>query len=458
MSAKTSRSERSTGAGRAPRATEDAPAREAPAGTVGPQLMPSPSCVHCGFCLPACPTYAVLGTELDNPRGRLALMSALDSGRVDATPAVVRHLDACLGCRACETACPSGVPYAEHLAQARASLRTSRARPRSQRLLEAWILRAVGAAPTTQRLGAWALRLLSWSRLPRFATGKRMRRWLPSGAAQALELLRSRPLAPVSLPRVTAPIGEPRMRVGLLTGCAGHWLYGSVNAATVRLLTAAGCEVVVPPGQRCCGALHAHSGHTRGARRLASANIKAFAAAGELDAIVTNAAGCGSTMKEYEQLFAQDDPTLRDQARAFAHKTRDALELLAELGLPAPRREVRGSVAYHHACHLHHAQGIRTAPTDLLARIPGLELRPLEDAERCCGSAGIYNVLQPDVAAALLDDKLTRLKHTDADVVAAANPGCLLHIARGLKQHGCSMRAVHPIELLDQACRETDDG
>jgi glycolate oxidase iron-sulfur subunit len=232
-----------------------------------------------------------------------------------------------------------------------------------------------------------------------------------------------------------------------------RWVAGSVNEAAARLLAASGVEVAAPAGQGCCGALHVHSGDREGARRLARANIAAFERAGPLDAIVVTSAGCGSAMKSYGALF-EDDAAWRARAAAFAARVKDALELLAEVGLPPARRELRASVAYHDACHLAHAQGIRAQPRALLASVPGLTLVPLADADRCCGSAGIYNVLHPDVAAQILAAKIERLKASGATIAAAANPGCLLQIASGAREAGIPLRVAHPLELLDEATRE----
>jgi glycolate oxidase iron-sulfur subunit len=266
-------------------------------------------------------------------------------------------------------------------------------------------------------------------------------------------LLAAVPPRPRSLPPLTPARGARGLRVGFLEGCVNRWIFGHVNEAAARLLAQSGCDVVAPAAQRCCGALHVHSGDLEGARRLARTNIEAFEAAGTLDAIVVTAAGCGSAMKEYGALF-ENDPAWKTRAERFAAKVKDALELLAELGPLPIRREVRASLAYHDACHLAHAQRIRSQPRALLASVPGLELVPLAEADRCCGSAGIYNVLHPEVASVILQSKLERLRDSGASWVAAANPGCLLHIAAGARRAGSRIRAVHPLEVLDEACRE----
>jgi glycolate oxidase iron-sulfur subunit len=405
--------------------------------------------VHCGFCLPACPTYDVLGTEMDSPRGRLHTMLALDAGRIAPTEAVVRHLDLCLMCRACETACPSGVPFSHLLEDTRESLVGSSVRPRSQRVMERLITWAVALPPGVQRAGSLALRAAE-----RLGLGKRLADSSRGTGPRAMAagLLLSSPPDPTRLPTITPAVGQRRMRVGMLTGCVARWTFGRVNEATALLLSRAGCEVVVAPAQRCCGALHLHGGRKAGARKLARRNIAAFDEVGHLDAVIVNAAGCGTALKDYGRLLA-DDPLWADRAARFAASTRDALELLDELGLPPPKRPVPRRVAYHDACHLAHGQGIRSGPRRLLESIPGLTLVPLADADRCCGSAGIYNILHPAEAQAILDPKLDRLAASGAEVVAAANPGCLMHLAAGARRAGLALETRHPLELLAEAYR-----
>jgi glycolate oxidase iron-sulfur subunit len=453
------------------------------------------TCIHCGFCLPACPTYDVLGTEMDSPRGRLYLMSALETGRIGISEPLVRHLDLCLGCRACESECPSGVPYGAHLEKARERLRGAETRPGGQKGIESLILAAVALPPPAQRIGAALLGLVQRSGLARLVAGiggtaasggaPRVRGGTesPTGKSAAAGsaapeagpprqrdltlpssggtlprlrtmglLLASMQVRPVSLPNITPARGPRKLRVGFLEGCVNRWVFGDVNQAAARLLAGSGCEVVVPSGQRCCGALHAHSGELEGARELARKNIVAFEKEGALDAIIVAAAGCGAAMKDYGALLA-GDPAWGERAARFSAKTRDALELLAELDALKPVREVRAAVAYHDACHLAHGQGVRAQPRSLLASVPGLRLVPLVDADRCCGSAGIYNVLHPGVAGAVLEAKLDRIRASGATIVAAANPGCLLQLAAGARRAGLAVRTAHPLELLDEACR-----
>jgi len=410
-------------------------------------------CVHCGFCLPACPTYRVLGNEADSPRGRLVLMDALESGRIAASPTVMAHLDQCLLCRACETACPSGVAYGSQLQRIRATHRDGAGRPWNERLLERLALWAVTLPNWLHDAGAAVARALRDTSLVRSLARR------PGRVGTAARLMRSADWSSVPLPSVTPAAvrraGEGPPRVGLLEGCVGRSLFSKVNAATVRLLSESGCEVVVPDGQRCCGALHAHAGDLAGARTLARRNIAAFERAGTLDAVVVNAAGCGSALAEYGELLA-DDPTWAERARALSASVKDALELLDERGLPdlpaAPDAQPC-KLAYHDACHLAHARGVRDAPRRLLAGLPGVELVPLQEADRCCGSAGIYNLLHPDTADAILDEKLTRLVASGAELAVAANPGCLLHMAAGIERNNIQLDLAHPIEILDEACR-----
>jgi glycolate oxidase iron-sulfur subunit len=404
-------------------------------------------CVHCGFCLPACPTWSTLGTEMDTPRGRLALMDALLEGRVGPEPGLVRHLDLCLGCRACETECPSGVRYGEKLGRARELLHDSTARPLRQRLLERAVLAGVALPPRLQDAGAWLLREMRGLllRAPRGEAGGS----LAAGAALLSGDVAELDGPPPRLPRLTPARGTARRRVALLTGCVQRVLCGSVNAAAARLLAAAGCDVLVPRGQRCCGALHAHAGDRRGAQRLARLNIAAFERAGPLDAVVVTSAGCGSVLREYGELLA-DDPAWAERAARLAAIARDATELLAE-SPPPLTRPVPARVAYHDACHLAHAQGVRAPPRALLARVPGLQLVPLEQSDRCCGSAGLYNLLHPREAGLILRDKLERLRASGADTVAAGNPGCLLHLAAGARAAGLNVRTRHPLSILADA-------
>ncbi|MHC5210499.1 MAG: (Fe-S)-binding protein [Planctomycetota bacterium] len=414
-------------------------------------LLAEPQCVHCGFCLPACPTYDVLGTEMDGPRGRLALMSALQRGTLAPDAPSVRHLDLCLGCLACETACPSGVDYSRRLEHTRGALHGSSARPLGQRLVVRAVLGLVAAPAWLQQA---VFGFVRGAGLARVAAGPVGSRLLPAGLVTGARLAlagdRKTHASEAGTDGPAADDDSRRSRVGLLAGCIGRWLLPGVDRATRRVLHRAGFEVVVPPRQRCCGALHAHAGDLKGARTLARANIVAFERAGELDAIVVNAAGCGAQLKNYGHLF-EGDPDWADRASRFAERVRDALELLGTAEPSPATGRLEASVAYHDACHLAHGQGIRHTPRDLLRSIPGLDLVPLEDCDRCCGSAGLYNLVHARVADMLLERKIVRLQESGATHVAAANPGCLLHLAAGLHARELPLRVVHPLELLDEA-------
>ena len=399
-------------------------------------------CVHCGLCTSSCPTYLELGNEADSPRGRLYLMRAVAEGRLEWTADVVGHLDLCLECRACETACPAGVPYGQLLEAARADIARTYRRPWRERVLLA-LLRDM-LFPYPGRLGA-ALR-------PVRSMGgalKRLARLLPADVRRMLALLPpGAPAAVPPLPPVIPAQGRRRYRVALLTGCVAQVLFPEVNWATARVLAANGCEVLVPPGQGCCGALHLHSGAPETARGFARRNVEAFDL-DDVDAVITNAAGCGSTLKEYGHLLQED--AAASQAARFAGKVRDVTEFLAGIGIVPPAQPVHRVVAYHDACHLAHGQGIRSEPRQLLRAIPGLRLVELPGADHCCGSAGLYNILQPAMAARLLEKKIAAIASTGADTVATGNPGCLMQIAKGLRERGLAVDVRHPVELLAEA-------
>ncbi len=395
-------------------------------------------CVHCGLCLSACPTYVELGTEMDSPRGRIYLMKGLRDGDIAPTAEVVRHLDLCLGCRACETACPSGVHYGELIEAARTELARSPVRPRLRAL---WVRAIQEVFPSASRLRA----LLAPLRLAQSLGLGGLLRVLPFtallpelGAAEALP------------PEIEAR-GEERRRVGLLPGCVNQVLFARVNAATVRVLARNGCRVLVRGGDGCCGALHLHAGERRRAQQMARVIIDSFPE--DLDAIVVNAAGCGASMKEYGALL-RDDPKYAEKARRFAAKVADVTELLAALPVVPPPRVIAAQVTYHDACHLAHAQGVRQAPRTLLRAVSGIELVELEEADHCCGSAGSYNLTEPAMAKRLARRKVERVLATGARYVFTANPGCALQIAAGLRRAGSRAEVLHPVELLDRAYEE----
>jgi glycolate oxidase iron-sulfur subunit len=381
------------------------------------------ACVHCGFCLPACPTYELWGEEMDSPRGRIHLMSLVEDGELALDSSVARHLDRCLGCLACVPACPSGVRYDRLIERARVRRRAEAPASLRARLID----RAVFALFPRPRL----LRAVSWP----LAFGVRPMALAPRVSAADL---RAGP------PEVTAARGQRRMSVALLSGCVQRVYFGRANAAATERLADRGCEVAVPAEQGCCGALHLHAGREGEGLRLAERTIDALAGH---DRVVATAAGCGSAMKEYGELLGSD------RAREFSSRVRDVSELLAELPAPVIAAQPRPlRVVYQDACHLNHAQGVREQPRDLLRAVPGLELVEIEDADRCCGSAGIYNLTQPRAAAELGERKARSILAARPDVVATGNPGCALQLAASLRRLGRGeLPIVHPVQLLAAA-------
>jgi len=403
------------------------------------------SCVHCGICLPVCPTYRVLGEEMDSPRGRVYLMRAVAEGRLDVTETYTHHLDLCLGCRACETACPAGVPFGSLLETARADIERHGARPLRRRLLEAVLF---GVFPYPHRLAIVLGLLRRYRRWGLQALVRRsglLRRFPRLAAMDAL--LQDVPRTDAALPEFLAARGRARGRVALLTGCVQRHLFADVNRDTMRLLSLAGWDVVAPRGQGCCGALELHGGRLEAFRARARALAAAFPA--DVDWVVTNAAGCGSALRDYGHWVGEDAAASRVAAR-----TRDVTELLAEADLPLGSLPL--TATYHDPCHLAHGQRVRSAPRVLLGRIPDLRLVPLADSELCCGSAGVFNLLEPEMADRLLALKIARIAETGARTVVTGNPGCLMQIARGARERGLDLAVVHPVTLLARAVRWED--
>jgi glycolate oxidase iron-sulfur subunit len=399
------------------------------------------ACVHCGICLPQCPTYRVLGEEMDSPRGRVYLMRAAAEDRIGLTPTMARHLDLCLGCRACETACPSGVPFGQLLEATRGQLeRRGVVSPQRDSATLRFLL---DVFPHPNRLGPMlhGLRLYQWSGMQAMVRGLGL--LAPFAKLRAMEgLLPPVPASAAPLPeRVPARGARSRGRVGVLLGCAQRFFYPDVNADTVRLLAAAGYEVVVPREQECCGALHLHAGRIDDFRAMARRLMPAFR---DVDLIVVNAAGCGSALKEYGHWLPED------AARLFAERVRDVSEVLAAGELP-PLRPLPVTVTYHDACHLAHGQRVRAEPRSLLRRIPELTLVDLPDSDLCCGSAGVYNLLEPEMAGELGRRKAARIRETGARVVTAGNPGCLMQIRQHCRAAGLDVEVVHPVTLLARA-------
>ncbi|WP_329133283.1 heterodisulfide reductase-related iron-sulfur binding cluster [Streptomyces sp. NBC_01476] len=406
-------------------------------------------CVHCGFCLPTCPTYVLWGEEMDSPRGRIDIIKAgLEGDAFDASS--VRHLDQCLGCMACVTACPSGVQYDKLIESTRAQLERRTARPRAERLLRALVY-GLFPYPRRLRLLRGPLRLYQASGLGRPIARSGLLRRLPA-TLQAMEALAPKLGPAPALPERTPARGTRRRTVGLLTGCVQGTFFPDVNAATVRVLAAEGCDVVVPRRQGCCGALSAHAGRAPEAIGFARHVIETFERSG-VDTIVVNAAGCGSNLKEYGHQLRDEPGDWARRAEQLAAKVRDITELLDEMGPVAPRHPLPVSIAYQDACHLAHAQAVRDQPRRLLRGIPGVTLRELPEAEICCGSAGTYNLLHPEPAAELGERKAKAVLGTGAGLMVTANPGCWMQVATTLARMGERMPVAHTVQVLDAAIR-----
>lgn len=440
--------------------SEDAPAR-----------VDVNTCIHCGLCLTACPTYRELKIEPDSPRGRLYLMRGLAEGRIAPSDPLIEHLDNCLDCRACETVCPAGVPYGRLLEATRGQLNRRAVRGSPMRLLGQWVLRRVLPHPGRVHLAADLLRLGQHGPLARFMRSDLARRVLPRFATQGFAMTPA--LAPRSeraLERVAAqlppgarmertaaalvfhPAGAAKGRVAFHTTCVMEAMFPALHRDTVRLMVLAGCEVTVPQAQTCCGALQAHSGLRREAKALARANLAAFEA--PCDFIVSHSAGCGAALREAGHLLA-DEPVAA-KAQAFSEKVRDVSEVLAHFGMPPAGRALHSSrdaakplrVAYHDACHLAHAQRVREAPRRLLRAVPGVELFDVPNPDWCCGSAGVYNLTHPDMANAQLAHKLDGIESVAPEIVVASNPGCLLHMQRGITERARARGVADPVQIL----------
>jgi glycolate oxidase iron-sulfur subunit len=431
----------------------DSPAKQTLASAFDAHHPPSneiiDKCVHCGFCLPVCPTYVLWGQEMDSPRGRIYLMKLASEGATDMNANWVSHIDSCLGCMACMSACPSGVDYGKLIEATRAQIeRKTERSPREKRhrrfLFETFT--------RPERLKRLRLPLLVYQKsgLQSVVRASGVLKLLPK-KMQVMEALLPKfgPKEPVA--EITPAEGAKRRRVGLLLGCVQREFFPQVNAATARVLAAEGCEVVAPQAQPCCGALLVHAGEEAAAVELAKKTIDAFERA-DVDAIVTNAAGCGSNVKEYGHLL-RDDPAYAGRAKQFALKCKDISEILADLQPRAPRHPLKLRVAFHDSCHLQHAQGVRSQPRALLSNIPELQLTEIPEAAICCGSAGIYNLVQPDAANAIGDRKARLIASLNSDVVATGNPGCLLQLQSSLARFGKTTNVLHTIQLLDASIR-----
>jgi glycolate oxidase iron-sulfur subunit len=440
---------------------ETRPAPGQPAGPAGrgfagedvPSLADLQNCIHCGFCLPSCPTYVATGLELESPRGRLHLIQSVVTGRTEATPRLLEHLDLCLQCRACETACPSSVPYGAIMEDARASIVANpETRPRGWRL-RTLVLRHVVARPRVLRAALALGRLYSRSGLQRLVRG-RLARYLPQRLRRLESLAPALDRAPFRQTGVLAAPSTPAGRVALLLGCVHGELYPQTHEATVRVLERLGFEVVAPPEQVCCGALHSHAGDAVTARALARRNIAGFEKAG-VDAVIVNAAGCGAAMKEYDRLLRNDEHW-SERAERFAASVRDVLEFVAAQDFARGLGPLEAEVTLQDSCHLAHAQGIREAPRAILRAIPGLQFTEMATPDRCCGSAGIYSAVQPEMSARVLEAKMADVASTGATTIGTANPGCTLQLEAGVRRTGLDAEVRHVIELLDEAMRAGD--
>ncbi len=407
------------------------------------------TCVHCGLCLPHCPTYRTLYREPSSPRGRIHLIRQVADGRVALDAAVFREqMYECLDCRACEAVCPSGVRYGQLVEMARAQIERRVPRPWWQRLLRWAVFTGLFASPARFRALVALLRLYQRSGLQRLARASRVLEGL--GLAAQERMLPPLPAAFFTPAGQTwCPAGPVRQRVALFAGCVMSTVYAEIDRATARVLAANGCEVLVPPGQGCCGALHVHAGLLDAGRALMRRNVAAFERL-EIDAIVVNAAGCGAMLKEYGHLLA-DDPAYAARAAAVAEKVRDVTEYLCAIGFTPPAGRLDLVVTYQEPCHLVHAQGIKSQPRQLLRAIPGLRLVEMAEADFCCGSAGIYNLTRPALAAQLRRRKVDNVLATQAAVVVSANPGCMLQLQAGLAEAGSPVQVKHLVELLDAA-------
>ena len=405
-------------------------------------------CIHCGLCLNQCPTYRVLGREADSPRGRIYQILQVDAGRLEIAESFVTHIDRCLGCLACETACPSGVQYGRILERARAEIETNYRRSWLDRTLRHHFFGSV--LHNFDHLARYAkiIRFYQRSGIQRFLRATGILRLFGVSELDSLSPAIESDFFFREIGRVYPAMGECRGRVALLAGCIASVAFAELNRATVRVLTKNGIEVVVPEGQTCCGALHAHSGQLEKARELARKNIISMMAPG-IDAVVSNAAGCGAMLKEYGELL-EHDPGWAEKAKAFASRVRDINEYLFEVGLRTPARALSARVTYQDSCHLAHGQKVRNAPRELLKAI-GLSVVEMPRADDCCGSAGTYNVTQNELSMKILDEKMESVSSVTPEIIATANVGCMLQLRAGVQRKHMKAEVMHVIELLDQA-------
>jgi glycolate oxidase iron-sulfur subunit len=406
------------------------------------------TCVHCGLCLNHCPTYKVLGMEMDSPRGRIYQMLQVNEGRMPLGDTFVTHIDRCLGCVACEIACPSGVKYGRIVERARAQIETGYKRPLLQRVLRGFFYKKVIPNFGTLSFVARLVRFYQRSGLQTLARASGLLKLVGVADLDRLSPRIDRKFFFGEIGKVFPAVGEKRGKVAFVAGCINNVAFSHLNRATVNVLTRNGIEVHIPAGQGCCGALHAHAGLRDEARELARHNIDIFLG-GDYDAIVTNAAGCGSNMKEYDDLL-ENDPAYLERAREFKAKMKDVTEYLAGVGLRTPKKKIGQKVAYQDPCHLANAQRIRTQPRELLAAI-GCELVELPHPDQCCGSAGVYNVSQNELSMKILERKMEDVTSVSSDLLATANVGCMIQLRAGVERQGLKLPVKHVMELLDEA-------
>jgi glycolate oxidase iron-sulfur subunit len=407
-------------------------------------------CVHCGLCLNNCPTYRELGVEMDSPRGRIYQMVQVATGEAKINPSYIEHLDLCLACRGCETACPSGVQYGRLIEAARAQIEETIERPWHVRLLRNAVFNGLLPSRAALKVAGAGLYLYQASGLQKLARSSGLLKLMGGlGRAEQLSPDAEMPTFYRYYGKVLPPIGPKRYKVAVLGGCMANIFFARLNEATVRVLQKNGCEVHVPEDQTCCGALHVHAGLKNPARALAKQNIDALLA-GNYDAILTNAAGCGSTLKEYDELL-ENDPAYAGKAPEFVSKMKDVTEFLASIELNTDMKPVPYTVTYQDSCHLAHGQKIRTPPRVLLRSVPGLTLKEMPMSDLCCGSAGIYNVVENEMSMAILDKKMRYVNMVNPDVIVTANPGCMLQLRAGAKLHGKGQPVKHVVEVLDEA-------
>ena len=414
------------------------------------------SCVHCGLCLPVCPTYTQNGLESDSPRGRIYMMKGLADGVVEPTDNVLKHLDLCLDCQACETICPSGVVYHELLEDTRAKLKPKRKFKFTDKLVQSIFLYGF-TKPLRLKLLLLPVRIMQKIGLYKLVLKSGLTKALPNQFQKMQQMLPDdgplweRGLQAYYPPTDNTVADKPRARVAMFPGCVGSVMYQDVNRKTIEVLQHLGCEIIVPRKATCCGAIHHHAGEDKGARDFARQNIKAYLNVKDKpDFIVNNIAGCGAGLREFDHLL-RDDAQYADQAVDFVSRVRDVCELIDELDPPTPSNRVAKTITYHHACHLLHAQRAGDPPLRLLKRVMGLKIVPLEEADFCCGAAGTYNLTQPEMAMDLAERKIRHIQESGASIVVMSNVGCAMQISSEAKRLGVSLTTEHPVEILHQA-------